>query len=148
MAHPGRAEAATAAWRATHAAHLKIQRAAQYKANAEKIKAEKRAAYKLDSEKAKAATRKWAKANPEKAKAATKAWRYKKFEKLAGRPRPGKCDICKVPCVEVCFDHCHKTNKFRGWLCHRCNRVLGYVQDKPKLLRKLADYLEAAKRKR
>lgn len=29
-----------------------------------------------------------------------------------------------------------------SWLCDRCNTTLGQVEDKPDLLRKMADYLE------
>ena len=58
-------------------------------------------------------------------------------------PRPTKCQVCKLV-GRICADHCHKKNLFRGWLCSGCNSVLGYVNDSPKLLRKLATYLEAA----
>jgi hypothetical protein len=40
------------------------------------------------------------------------------------------------------FDHDHATEKFRGWLCKSCNNALGYVGDRPEVLRALADYLE------
>lgn len=47
-----------------------------------------------------------------------------------------KCPICLRTGDQVsgiggkklgpwCCDHNHKTNKFRGWLCHDCNRALG-----------------------
>jgi hypothetical protein len=61
--------------------------------------------------------------------------------KAAGRPRPSKCEICGNS-KKISFDHSHQTGKFRGWLCHRCNCVLGWAHDDPKLLRKLARYLE------
>ena len=28
------------------------------------------------------------------------------------------------------IDHCHKTNKVRGILCHQCNTFLGYLEKK------------------
>lgn len=63
---------------------------------------------------------------------------------IAGRPRPSVCDICHGNYhLGIVFDHCHKSGKFRGWLCDRCNKTLGLVKDSPSLLRKLAKYLEA-----
>ena len=60
---------------------------------------------------------------------------------IAGRPRADNCDICLSDELIV-FDHCHKTNKFRGWICDRCNKMLGLVKDSQILLIKLANYLE------
>jgi Recombination endonuclease VII len=60
---------------------------------------------------------------------------------IAGRPRAENCDIC-LSNVLIVFDHCHKTNKFRGWICDRCNKILGLVKDSSELLKKLANYLE------
>jgi hypothetical protein len=51
-----------------------------------------------------------------------------------------KCEVCGST-KKVCYDHDHATGKHRGWLCDRCNRALGIVQDDPALLRALADYL-------
>lgn len=42
----------------------------------------------------------------------------------------------------LCIDHCHQTGAVRGLLCHGCNSALGYVQDDPATLRRLAEYLE------
>lgn len=61
----------------------------------------------------------------------------------------GRCFLCrKIPsgkgpnaCLNV--DHCHETGKVRAMLCSRCNSGLGYANDDPALLRKMADYLEA-----
>jgi hypothetical protein len=39
------------------------------------------------------------------------------------------------------IDHCHKTNTFRGWLCHKCNRGIGAFGDDTKLLQKVLEYL-------
>lgn len=66
-------------------------------------------------------------------------------ERLAGRPRPETCDICGVKGSGknwICFDHDHKRGHFRGWLCVRCNTVLGRVEDDTGLLLKMVAYLQ------
>lgn len=64
-----------------------------------------------------------------------------------GRPRPSCCELCHEPGYgrkpAIVFDHDHATGKPRGWLCDRCNKMLGMARDDERLLRKLADYLEA-----
>ncbi len=68
--------------------------------------------------------------------------------KLAGRPRPNICEICsrtpKASRPFIMFDHCHKTGKFRGWICDSCNKALGHVEDSPEILQKMIIYLEKA----
>jgi hypothetical protein len=44
------------------------------------------------------------------------------------------------------IDHCHKTGKVRGALCHGCNSGIGHFLDNPTFLRAAADYLEEAKK--
>lgn len=84
----------------------------------------------------------WA-AEPEKLKANQVAYRSQKREEIAGRPRPLLCEICHDKTIgRIVFDHCHKNGHFRGWLCNRCNLVLGRVRDDPELLRALAMFLE------
>jgi hypothetical protein len=67
--------------------------------------------------------------------------------KQAGRPRPDSCEICSKTSIRratstpVVFDHDHTTGVFRGWICDRCNKVLGLVKDDSVLLLQLADYL-------
>lgn len=72
--------------------------------------------------------------------------RIKELEIIAGRPRPLTCEVCNES-GKICFDHCHTNNHFRGWLCDRCNRLLGQARDNPDLLRKLIIYLENDKLK-
>lgn len=62
---------------------------------------------------------------------------------IAGRPRPAVCEVCQSHGIIV-FDHCHLSGNFRGWICDRCNKVLGLVKDNPKTLRELAVYIEKA----
>ena len=38
-------------------------------------------------------------------------------------------------------DHCHKTKKFRGVLCGKCNSILGFANDNPAVLVNAALYL-------
>lgn len=61
----------------------------------------------------------------------------------ATRPRPGNCEVCGSSGNKdgIVFDHCHKTGKFRGWLCAGCNLVIGRMDDDPQKLEKLAQYL-------
>lgn len=67
-------------------------------------------------------------------------------------PEDYKCPICgrdkdrcagqggkEIPAWVI--DHCHKTNKFRGWLCHKCNRSLGGFNDDIDLLNSAIKYL-------
>lgn len=66
----------------------------------------------------------------------------------AGRPKSEVCECCGEPNRRrraMHFDHDHVTGAFRGWLCHDCNSALGSVQDSPKRLQQLIDYLGRVK---
>lgn len=39
------------------------------------------------------------------------------------------------------LDHDHVTGKFRGWICHPCNRTLGGIERNIHLLDKFIEYL-------
>ncbi len=65
--------------------------------------------------------------------------------KAAGRKKPAVCDLCRRKSDKICFDHCHVTGTFRGWLCDMCNSALGFVNDDPMLLRRMARYIEKAR---
>jgi hypothetical protein len=64
----------------------------------------------------------------------------------------GLCEICKQPEARrrkgsesptaLCLDHCHKTGKHRGFLCHHCNTGLGQFKDNPKFLQEAIEYLK------
>lgn len=65
------------------------------------------------------------------------------FERL-NRAQKGRCAICgeKVTDRPLDVDHCHKTNRVRGLLCHRCNLGLYTFKDDPYILRIAVAYLE------
>lgn len=63
----------------------------------------------------------------------------------------GLCAICRCPetsghrsgrTKQLSVDHCHKTNRVRGLLCHHCNVAIGSLKDSPDLLRAAIAYLE------
>lgn len=91
--------------------------------------------------------RKWASKPDIKVKRAAYSLQLKqrKRELLMGRPRPHSCDICGGDKGGIVFDHCHKTNAPRGWICWRCNVVLGLVEDDTRLLTQMIAYLQRTK---
>jgi|SRR5215472_5726164 len=80
--------------------------------------------------------------DPETGRKRERQWRLARKEAAAGRPRPQCCEICGSDKRKIDFDHCHQRGIFRGWICHRCNTILGYVEDDPNHLLKLAAYLQ------
>lgn len=61
--------------------------------------------------------------------------------RLNGEP----CDCCGGWTERMSIDHNHDTGKVRGLLCRDCNLILGYIQDDPKRLVMLMEYLEKHK---
>jgi len=66
------------------------------------------------------------------------------------------CPICERDMPEISrkgqkrlqnwvVDHCHKTETFRGWLCHHCNVGLGSFSDDFTRLERALDYLRKHK---
>lgn len=57
------------------------------------------------------------------------------------------CPICQRPIEEIGtlhLDHCHKSGKFRGFVCGKCNIGLGHFQDDPDRLIAAANYLQSS----
>ncbi len=62
-----------------------------------------------------------------------------------------RCLICNNPPViggahqnsVLHIDHCHKTGKIRGLLCHLCNRGIGLFREDENLIKKALDYLKS-----
>lgn len=57
----------------------------------------------------------------------------------------GRCLVClRVPPDDLVVDHDHATGKVRGLLCQKCNRMLGHVDDDPRILLSAIRYLGGA----
>lgn len=58
----------------------------------------------------------------------------------------GGCHVCGATGHQsgrrLHIDHCHRTGRVRGALCHACNTALGLAGESPGRLRQLAEYLE------
>ena len=57
----------------------------------------------------------------------------------------GRCAICgTAPPLDkpLCVDHCHKTGKIRGLLCHSCNMAIGQLKDNWRVLKSAYKYLK------
>ena len=60
--------------------------------------------------------------------------------KHSPRPKPDICEICRESGL-ICYDHDHETGKFRGWICDKCNKTLGFAKENPQRLIAIADYI-------
>ena len=56
-------------------------------------------------------------------------------------PKSEICECCGQEGKKIVLDHDHETNKFRGYLCHRCNRGLGCFWDDLSRLVRAVGYL-------
>lgn len=65
------------------------------------------------------------------------------------------CPVCTSKADELAYatgkrktiwflDHDHTTDKFRGWLCLRCNIAAGQLRDDPDNAKRLSEYLSNA----
>ena len=84
----------------------------------------------------------------------------KRLHKENPYPKDHSCDICGLSEDEAtgnwknssngkkkkafCLDHDHTTRKFRGWLCHDCNRAMGQFKDNVEILDSAIKYLRGS----
>jgi hypothetical protein len=145
-------KAAAAKWYAEHKEFVSAHKKAWYIANKVQVAKVKKIWYTANKDTSNAHSKAWIKANPIKAEKCRYAWRAKnpdytrqynkrRKEIKAGRKRPLVCEVCGRTGV-ICFDHCHATGKFRGWLCSNCNCILGLAKDKVEILAALTKYLK------
>lgn len=106
-----------------------------------------------------AAARKRYRANREAMQQWHREWRKKNRKKVRawnrramGLPEPTRKEPTHCECCgryarrkALQLDHCHKTNKFRGWLCRNCNFGLGALGDNAAGLRRAQRYLARAR---
>lgn len=147
------------AWRKNNKDKVNAQARRRYAKHPEKIKAVQARfrARNLDRVRAIDAERaqQRRKRDPEGNRRRVKAFKERQHTKrviIAGRPRPDHCELCRrkgrdAHGFRIVYDHCHTSNKFRGWICDRCNKVLGLILDDPSLARKMAKYLETHRTK-
>ena len=76
----------------------------------------------------------------------------KGLKDLHGQPPEGyECPVCLCDEAQAegkggsagrwVLDHCHKTDDFRGWLCHSCNRALGCFNDDVPRMQRAIKYI-------
>lgn len=67
--------------------------------------------------------------------------------KLRLKQQNNLCAICNGPPTgrRLGVDHCHRTGKFRGLLCGRCNSALGLFRDNIENLETALEYLREHK---
>ena len=124
---------------------------------------------KKNSEKVRTASSRWKDRNKESVLANLKKWRKKNPMKVfLQRSRnsakrhgylpclatveeleaivTGRCAICEISEKDFSgkfhMDHDHATGKLRGWLCSKCNQMLGMANDNVVILAKAMAYLK------
>jgi hypothetical protein len=97
--------------------------------------------YTAHAEEIKARTIAWRKANPD----ARRKHRHtaRGLVDATGEKKTGVCEFC-LCIMQLQQDHDHETGKKRGWLCHRCNLLLGWweIIVKENALGRLKQYIE------
>lgn len=93
----------------------------------------------------------WREKNEDRVKK-NKRTQYLKRRDLKNRQVSKQCEVCGLEFVPEAqegskhpaaphWDHNHGTEKFRGWLCHNHNAMLGHAGDNPDILELGAKYL-------
>lgn len=78
--------------------------------------------------------------------------RYRSAGLAPTRPAPDRCEICErqdynrkqAKPRHLALDHCHKTGKFRGWVCLKCNLAIAHFGDTREGVQRVIDYFHRA----
>lgn len=108
-----------------------------------------KAYYKKYPERKRETDRKYRQKNPLKIKNISLQKKFgisiNEYQELSNKQK-NQCAICEIAQSDLkrslAVDHCHKTGKVRGLLCHHCNTAIGSLKENPKLFLKAIDYLE------
>lgn len=52
-----------------------------------------------------------------------------------------KCIICHSE-ENLCIDHCHNSEKFRGLLCKKCNTAIAYFKEDIEIMQSAIEYIK------
>ena len=96
----------------------------------------------------KANARAWKKKNPTRVAASERNGRLKRDYGITSadydmlyQQQGGRCRICNKRKPKLHVDHCHKSQRVRGLLCHKCNVGLGMFEDRVSALNAAIAYL-------
>ena len=57
----------------------------------------------------------------------------------------GKCLICRQE-KKLVMDHCHTEKKFRGFICNKCNLIVGIIENNKDILARASRYVKRFKK--
>lgn len=147
-------------WKKNNKEHIKQTNKEWYKKNLAKIKIKRsskeslsyfREYYRKNAKRLRAEQKIRRQKRPEHyrevARKSSKKFRYKKYGisvedfNLMSKVQSSLCKICKEK-KKLYVDHCHKTNRVRGLLCHTCNVGIGLLKDNIVFLKSAIQYLK------
>lgn len=146
--NPAKVKAYSRKWRETHPEQKRESVLRDRKVHAERCKATAQEYRDSHREQTRAQDRKWTEAHREQRQISELKRNYglttEEAEQILVKRRAGVCEICGENRSKRALgvDHDHTTGEVRGVLCGKCNLALGYMEDNPAWLRKLADYVE------
>jgi hypothetical protein len=57
--------------------------------------------------------------------------------------KSGKCQLCNKEAERFCVEHCHETGIVRGVVCHKCNILIGYIENNRHLINRVYEWIDA-----